>query len=111
MKGKHLFLILALTISTTAVIALCGCSNAVAPASGAVNDPAGNTDNSLQTAAVSAQQPADTGCGAGSRKQRKRRDRADGSQKEKNDRHKSGSSLGGLQHARHPRGSRQTQKG
>ena len=36
----------------------CGCSNANAPASGAVNDPAGSTDGSLQTAAVSAQQPA-----------------------------------------------------
>ena len=59
MKGKHLFLILALTISTTAVIALCGCSNANAPTSGAVNDPAASSDNSLQTAAVSAQQPAE----------------------------------------------------
>lgn len=58
MKGKHLFLILALTISTTAVIALCGCSNAVAPASGAASDPAASSDNGLQTAAVSAQQPA-----------------------------------------------------
>ena len=57
MKGKHLFLILALTISTTAVIALCGCSNAVAPASGAA-DPAASSDNSPQTADVSTQQPA-----------------------------------------------------
>ena len=58
MKGKHLFLILALTISTIAVIALCGCSNANAPTSGAASDPAVSSDNDLQTAAVSAQQPA-----------------------------------------------------
>ena len=57
MKGKHLFLILALTISIIAVIALCGCSNAVAPASGAA-DPAVSSDNSPQTADVSTQQPA-----------------------------------------------------
>ena len=57
MKGKHLFLILALTISTIAVIALCGCSNAVAPASGTA-DPAASSDNSPQTADVSTQQPA-----------------------------------------------------